>query len=153
MEKGENYSYIFQSGKYKGSSLVAVMAIDPIHVSKIYQASFKGEAVIKNPNQLQHAITSLLGKIREIDATKKCPYCKERKVKHFLLPDYGLISNKLVCCDDESCQRELKSCRSGELHEIADYLLIISFLPKTQAKRMVGLFKQTHKNTMIEMSV
>lgn len=152
MEKGENYSYIFQSGKYQGSSLTSVMLVDPIHVARIYQASFQRDAPIKNPNQLQLAIESLLEKIRSLDVTKTCPYCKERKVKHFLLPDFGLISNKLVCCDQESCRTELKSCRDGDLHEIADYLLIISFLPKTQAKRVVSLFRQTHKNMTVEMS-
>lgn len=151
MAKNENYSYIFQSGKYQGSSLTEVMMIDPVHVARIYQASFQGSSAIKNPNQLQLAIESLLEKIRGLDVTKTCPYCKKRKVKHFLLPDFGLISSKLVCCDQESCRNELKSCRSGELHEIADYLLLISFLPKMQAKRIVGLFRQTHKNMTIEM--
>lgn len=152
MEKCEKYSYIFQSGKYKGSSLTEVVVLDPVHVARIYQASFQGNSLIKNSNHLQIAIESLLEKIKGLNATKVCPYCKERKVKLFLLPDFGLISRKLVCCDDMVCREELKSCRPGELYEIADYLLIISSLPRTQAKRMVGLFRQTHKNMIAELS-
>jgi hypothetical protein len=145
MAENQEYSYVFQSGIYKNFSVEQVFLKDPIHIARLYQQSFKNKAQIKKPNQLQLAVESLLEKINRIDTTKDCPYCKRAKVVNFLLPDFGPVTNGLLCCDDPACREELKSVRAGELHAISDFLLMISYMRRPQAQKIVGIFKATHK--------
>jgi hypothetical protein len=137
--------YVFQSGPYKDLSVEQVFLLDPIHLAWLYQNFFKNKRLIKSPNQLQLAIESLLEKIHGIDTTKDCPYCRQAKVVNFLLPDFGPVTNGLLCCDNPVCREELKSVRAGELHTISDFLLLVSYMPKPQAQKIVGIFKATHK--------
>lgn len=142
----QEYPYVFQTGNYKGSSVEQVFLSDPIYLARLYQRSFKNKAQIIKPNQLQLAVESLLEKIHGIDTTKDCPYCKQAKVVNFLLPDFGPVTNGLLCCDDPTCREELKLVRAGELHAISDFLLMVSYMPRPQAQKIVGIFKSTHKN-------
>jgi hypothetical protein len=142
----QEYPYVFQSGNYKGLSVERVFLDDPIYLAKLYQQSFKDKAKIVKPNQLQLAVENLLEKISGIDATKNCPYCQEAKVTSFLLPDAGPVVNGLLCCNNPVCREELKAVRPGELHAISDFLLMISYMPRPQAQKIVGIFKSTHKN-------
>lgn len=142
----QEHPYVFQSGNYEGLSVEQVFLLDPIYLARLYQNSFKNKSSIKNPNQLQLAIESLLEKIQVIDTTKNCPYCKQAKVVNFLLPDFGSVTGGLLCCDNLVCREELKSARSGELHAITDFMLMVSYMPRPQAQKIVGIFKSTHKN-------
>jgi hypothetical protein len=145
MTENQECSYVFQSGPYKGLSVEQVFLKDPIHLARLYQGFFKDKKTIKNPNQLQLAIENLLEKIHGIDTTKDCHYCKQAKVANFLLPDFGPIANKLLCCNNPICREALKSVRPGELHAISDFLLVVSYMPKPQAQKIVGIFRSTHK--------
>ncbi|QQG52939.1 MAG: hypothetical protein HY931_01755 [Candidatus Falkowbacteria bacterium] len=146
MAEKQEYSYVFQSGVYKNFSVEQVFLKDPIHIARLYQRSFKNKTAIKTPNQLQLAVENLLEKIRGIDVTKDCPYCKAAKVMNFLLPDFGTVNGGLLCCNDPVCREELKSARSGELHAISDFMLMVSYMRRPQAQKIVGIFKSTHKN-------
>jgi hypothetical protein len=146
MRDAQEYFYVFQTGKHKGKLLTAVLLSDPVFVANIYQRSFQRNVSIKTPNRLQLAIESILSKIKELNVTKKCPYCKTRVVQHFLLPDFGILNSKLLCCNHDDCKENLKSARAGALYEICDFLLLISFVPREQARQIVGIFKQTHAN-------
>ncbi|MFA6513950.1 MAG: hypothetical protein WCT50_01500 [Patescibacteria group bacterium] len=142
----KNNSYVFGSGKYKYFPLESVFLNNPIHIATLYQVFFEKQKPGQVNNRLQLAIESLLEKIKALDSTKNCPYCKKAKVKFFLFPDYGPVNNKLLCCGDDACREHLKSARLGELHEINDFLLLISYLPKPQAQKIVSIFKMTHNN-------
>ncbi|HZJ41296.1 MAG TPA: hypothetical protein VFD16_03470 [Candidatus Saccharimonadales bacterium] len=146
MVETQEYPYVFQSGVHQGLSVNQVFILDPIYLARLYQQSFKNKKVIKKPNQLQLAVENLLEKIQRIDVTQDCSYCKEAKVTNFLLPDFGPVANKLLCCDSPICKKELKLARNGELHAISDFLLMVSYMPRSQAQKIVGIFKKTHKN-------
>ncbi len=141
----QEYVYVFQAGKHKGELLHEVFLKDPIFIAGLYQNSFSDKFAIKNKNKLQLAMENLLQKIKEIDATRECPYCRRRKVEYFLFPDFGSIDNNF-CCSNEVCREELKSARSGDLHLISDFMLLISFVPKQQAQKIFSIFKRTHKH-------
>lgn len=146
MGEKQEYSYVFQSGKHKGMSVGAVFLANPVSLARIYQNSFRDRKSVRNPNQLQLAIESLLEKIKTLEITRICSYCKQRSVSSFLLPDSGVISNKLLCCDDPECKAQLKSARTGSLHAINDFMLLISYVPKPEARKILSIFATTHKN-------
>jgi len=146
MGEKQAYPYVFQSGSYKGLSVEQVFLLDPIYVARIYQNSFKHKNSIKTPNQLQLAIESLIEKIKALEVTKICQYCEQEKITHFLLPDFGIISDRLLCCNNPACKKELKSARVGNLHSISDFMLMVSYMPRQQAQKIVNIFKKTHKN-------
>jgi hypothetical protein len=146
MKKFEEYPYIFQSGKYKGRTLEWVFVNDPLHVSRIYRNIFyyRRDPLKKVENKLQLAIENLQRKIRMMEVVKTCPFCKQDKTYFFLLPDRGLIDANLVCCRRESCQQELKLTRPGELYAISDFLIIIAYMDRKEAKSVIKIFKKTH---------
>lgn len=145
MGEKQDYPYVFQSGVHKGFSVEQVFLLDPVYLARLYQRSFKNKAQIRKPNALQLAIESLLEKIQKIDVTQDCPYCKQAKVVNFLLPDFGPIANRLLCCNNPICREALKSVRPGELHAINDFLLMVSYMPRPQAQKIVSIFKTTHR--------
>ena len=146
MESIEKHPYFFQSGKHKGKLLEWVFVNDPLHVSNIYRNQFirKKDFSKSVSNELELAIDTLQKKLRRMEVVKACPICKEQNAHYFLLPDSGQVNYLLICCKQKTCKEELMCRRPGELYEISDFLLIISYLEKKEAKIVIKIFKKTH---------
>jgi len=146
MESIEEHPYFFQSGRYEGMSLEWVFVKNPLYISRIYRNQFihKRNYLKRVENRLELAIDTLQKKLRAMDVVKMCPICKEHKVHYFLLPDRGQVNSSLISCEKEECKKELKSFRPGELYTISDFLLIIPYMEKREAKSVISIFKKSH---------
>lgn len=146
METKQEYPYKFQSGKYKGRTLEWVCLNDPIYLSRAIKNAFSYRR--RNPkagvNLFQLAIDRLQYKISSLKVEKTCPVCKKENVYYLLIPDSGEIDEKILCCRQDSCKKSATLKRPGNVYSINGFLLIIGYMKKKEAQRVVEIFKTTH---------
>lgn len=145
------HPYVFQSGRYKDKCLESVFVENPLAVSRVYRDMYtrRCKKVSKTSNELQLAMDALQEKIKNLDVTQVCPVCHQEKVHFFLIPDHGYIQENLVTCQKKSCQESIKSQDSGELYVINDLLLIISYMEKKEAKKIIKIFRNSHSSQLM----
>lgn len=113
---------------------------------------FDRRSTVQVKNSLQLAIEDLLERVQGLRVNRTCFVCGSEPAFFFLIPDYGLFSEKLICCRQAACRQELLASRSGQLHAVKDFLLLISSrnINKQDAKTIVRIFKKTHEKSLSE---
>lgn len=152
MEEKQEYPYVFQTGRYEGKSLEWAFLNDPMYVSRAIRNAFYKRRNPKNQvtNYLQLAVERLQYKVCKLKVEKMCPICKKEKVQMFLSPDLGKIDDKLICCRNDACRQELMLKRPGSFYAINDFLLVIAYMNKKEANRVIEIFKTTHAFSSLE---
>ena len=131
--------YVFQSGKHQGESVEKVFESDPSFLYWLYK-KLEQERVSEKRNRLEEALDELFARANSLEPEKVCPFCREKKVKYFLLPDNGKISDGLVCCDDEDCRKYLSNLRPGRMLGIS--FAAIEKVQRGEVKKFVAFLKR-----------
>jgi hypothetical protein len=131
--------YVFQSGKYVGQPVEKVFEKDPSFLYWLYK-KLEEEGSNGKKNRLEEALDDLFARAFSLVPSKICPFCRERKVKYFLLPYSGLIQDGLTCCDDDDCKKYLASLRPGRMLGIS--FAAIDQVERREAKKFVAFLKR-----------
>ncbi len=131
--------YFFQNSKrFPGKSLEELLFNN--------SSSFFGLArQAHRENDSMHAhIKFILTAGDDLDIKFTCPFCQKEQAKFFLLLDNHIVSNKLICCGEESCRKALKAGHGDDML-IAFKLKNLGmriFATKTLRKKVEQLFRQ-----------
>lgn len=124
--------YVFKSGKHKDECTESFVFKNSDYLFYVRNRKHReGDALDKHLDFIFEAGCRLPTKII-------CPFCKKKMVKFFLL-GLNLMTPGLTCCEDSSCQQELKSLRPGH-GLIAFRLSSLGLFKKVTIRKKAELF-------------